>query len=487
MKTKKAFTLIELLVVIAIIGLLATLSVLALNNARMKARDTKRLADVKQMQTAMELYFNSTGHYPSVEEFNSGKFEHYSPSVGTSTYMIEIPSAPTPPDGSCSSADNTYTYIPNAELSDYELTFCVAKSSSDLPDGNLIGFSGGIKGGGTGGGGGTPAPECFDNFSSCSFVQFGPDITTDNIYYGAVGMNFVGGVPYIMHNSGNNGYVAVKSFNSGTNSWDEVAQISVCTSCTDGVSSYVTGNNIYVGISDYYGGNANTYTSVNSWGAPIVLGTRSAILAKNAPYAVTRISGAPGIKVKHFDGAAWENFFQPISSNWSDLPVNIIVDGSNIYVKYLDYSTGSYKPYFASFNSVLSSWDVYPVDNTETMNNDALFMYNGHPTLISDSNASAPFVRYFNGSSWAELGDIDVDVPACLHISYATVWNGSVFASCANSSWAYKMIKYNGTNWTDTNIPAMLGKLIVDSSDQNLYCYGNSNDSYRKVYKLELN
>ena len=66
---QRAFTLIELLVVIAIIGLLATLSVIALGNSRAKARDAKRVADVKQVQTALELFFNDNGRYPTNNEF----------------------------------------------------------------------------------------------------------------------------------------------------------------------------------------------------------------------------------------------------------------------------------------------------------------------------------------------------------------------------------------------------------------------------------
>ena len=61
---KKGFTLIELLVVIAIIGLLSTLAVVALGSARTKARDSKRLADLKQMQTALELYYTDNNAYP---------------------------------------------------------------------------------------------------------------------------------------------------------------------------------------------------------------------------------------------------------------------------------------------------------------------------------------------------------------------------------------------------------------------------------------
>lgn len=66
LKKQKGFTLIELLVVIAIIGLLSTLAVVALNNARQKARDAKRVADWKQIQTALELYATENGgSYPT--------------------------------------------------------------------------------------------------------------------------------------------------------------------------------------------------------------------------------------------------------------------------------------------------------------------------------------------------------------------------------------------------------------------------------------
>jgi general secretion pathway protein G len=61
---KQGFTLIELLVIIAIIGLLSSMSVYAINVARMKARDARRLADLRQIQTALALYYDDNNTYP---------------------------------------------------------------------------------------------------------------------------------------------------------------------------------------------------------------------------------------------------------------------------------------------------------------------------------------------------------------------------------------------------------------------------------------
>ncbi len=63
---KSGFTLIELLVVIAIIGMLSSIVFASLNTARQKGRDAKRVSELRQIKTALELYFDKNDAYPGV-------------------------------------------------------------------------------------------------------------------------------------------------------------------------------------------------------------------------------------------------------------------------------------------------------------------------------------------------------------------------------------------------------------------------------------
>jgi len=60
MKKQKGFTLIELLVVIGIIGLLATLAVVAFGSAQVKARDTKRVADIRTIVATLATVYQDS-------------------------------------------------------------------------------------------------------------------------------------------------------------------------------------------------------------------------------------------------------------------------------------------------------------------------------------------------------------------------------------------------------------------------------------------
>jgi len=68
----KGFTLIELLVVIAIIGVLSSVVLASLNDARKKARDAVRVEQIAQVQRALELFFMEHGHYPNADPGPTG-------------------------------------------------------------------------------------------------------------------------------------------------------------------------------------------------------------------------------------------------------------------------------------------------------------------------------------------------------------------------------------------------------------------------------
>ena len=135
-RASRGFTLIELLVVIAIIGLLSSVILASLNTARAKARDSRRLADMKQIATALEVYYDANGSYPNpgwawrsqCAGWGSYTATNVIPGL-TPTYM---PSFPSDPGMVAASNINCYLYLSNGtdyKFLDYNLSSDVSAGS----------------------------------------------------------------------------------------------------------------------------------------------------------------------------------------------------------------------------------------------------------------------------------------------------------------------------------------------------------------------
>lgn len=131
-----AFTLIELLVVIVIIGILATLATVALTSARGKARDARRISDLKQISSALELYQADHSSYPNIITPGSALVSL----DGSKTYMAKIPNNPTPwVEGACT-VGSDYVYNPVGSLTNpsaYNISGCLAKAAGNVSAGEV--------------------------------------------------------------------------------------------------------------------------------------------------------------------------------------------------------------------------------------------------------------------------------------------------------------------------------------------------------------
>lgn len=100
---KKGFTLLELLIVIAIIGLLASVILVAVDDAREKGRDSRRIQDMKEIKKALALYYDANGRYPAISS-------PYDASALSAALVPQYINA-MPSDPSNQTSPNTYRYI----------------------------------------------------------------------------------------------------------------------------------------------------------------------------------------------------------------------------------------------------------------------------------------------------------------------------------------------------------------------------------------
>ena len=114
-KSEKGFTLIELLVVIAIIGILSTIVLVSLNTARQKARDVRRVSDMRQIALGLEMYYDDENKYPG--DANELLCDDWDALV-TALETDYITSVPTDPVGGTT---NVYAYESSSDGQRYVL------------------------------------------------------------------------------------------------------------------------------------------------------------------------------------------------------------------------------------------------------------------------------------------------------------------------------------------------------------------------------
>lgn len=136
-KTPRGFTLIELLVVIAIIGILASIVLANLTSARMKARDTQRLSDLRTIQKALELYAaDHNGTYP-VGGWMGQCVAWGGVASIPGLVPTYIPRMPADPDMVAASNQNCYLYYSQTgaeyKLLDYNLVALTATRMAAYP------------------------------------------------------------------------------------------------------------------------------------------------------------------------------------------------------------------------------------------------------------------------------------------------------------------------------------------------------------------
>ncbi len=153
---RRKIPVIEILVVGSIVAVAFAIAAVAVQSARLEKRDAIRLAHVKEIRVALELFLADVSHYPEGERLVLGSGNARALCGGTTpgwkpacadgdyAYLSYVPPAPPPADGSCTDAQNAYTYT-RTSVTTYGLTFCLGAGAGDIRAGAHTGDGNGIR------------------------------------------------------------------------------------------------------------------------------------------------------------------------------------------------------------------------------------------------------------------------------------------------------------------------------------------------------
>ena len=478
-KRFSGFTLVELLIVIAIVGILVTGSVLLLNQARGKSRDAKRVADMKQIATALELYLAEEGSYPAT--LTPGQ-----PLVGPTsgiTFMAKVPQNPTPRnDGSCADAEYAYTYANNS----YGIVYC------------LGGATGGASAGGNTAKPGDVASACVANCTGkCSGDADGCGGTCTGVCtwqtVGAATFStgqasdislFVdsGGTPYVSYRDWTAGTGIVKTFNGSA--WVNVGAGTISTSTATLTSIYASGGTPYVIFRDLnvspYPPLAKSYNG-SSW---VTLGTISTsgdnldsfkriAVYSGTLYVAYNNTDVFKANVKTWNGSTWSSLGAADFSPGSIADVALVIDsGGTPYVSFKNSNT-PYKATVMSYNG--ASWaNVGSANFTPgAASSLSLDVYSNTPYVAySDgANGNKASVMKYNGSAWVNVGSAGFSAAPLNRIYISISASGTPYVAFVDNGYSVRIMKFDGSVWATVGTDGFGGG---NADYVALYVYGET-------------
>jgi|GEM_PF-858479 len=451
-----AFTLMEILVIIVIVGVIATLTTIALNNLRSKSRDVKRISDIRQIQSALEMYKNDNNTYP----------QYLTPSMSLigslngQTYLSAIPAPPGQLDGNCSS--DVYDYQYDSSSNSYSILYCLGDAIQSTGPANCMATHGNICQ--------TCTPDCTSKCSgdsngcgstctaSCT-MQYVGSAGFSNTAYGFADITAFNGTPYMVYlDSTNSNKVNVMKYDGS--SWVQYgsANLSSSISYNLGLANDAAGN-MYLAFND--GSAAGNITvkkySGSDWSAIGAVGFvasanyTSLAVYNDIPYIAFRNSaGRAG--VMRFISGSWSDYGAASFSDGLIVYTSIAIDQGVVYVAYRD-SANSFKA--TVMKNDVSGWTPVGSAGFTPGQADApsLAIYNGTIYISYEdySVGNKLSVMKYDGTDWVQVGNAGFSEGAVnFNHQLGASSDGNLYAVLSDQGDGDRVdvFKYNGSSWS---------------------------------------